>query len=379
MYQRYIAEVIQKSKKSILLLGPRQVGKSTLILNVKPELVINLAREDEYFTFQENVNELEERINSKMPKTVFIDEIQRIPRLLNTIQAIIDENPKLKFYLTGSSARKLRKGKANLLPGRIFSYYLAPLSPSEMAEDWNELHALRFGSLPGVLSLESEADKKKLLQSYSNTYLKEEILAEALVRGVDGFVRFLKEAAIQSGDFLDLSKLAKKSKIPRQSTVRHFEILEDTLIAKKIENDPDLEDVDLIKHPRFFFFDLGVCNALRGSFDASGDRIGNLFEHMVFNQVINSATARDIEIEAYNLRTRGGFEVDFIFKINSKKFAVECKSALKVDESDVKNLKQLGRFYKKIEPVLIYRGKVEKKISGVWSLPLPKALEVMGL
>lgn len=379
MYIRQLATSLLNSKKSILLLGPRQVGKSTLIYSLKPDMVINLSREDEYFVFQENKRELEERIEAKQLKTIFIDEIQRIPRLLNTIQAIIDENPKIKFYLSGSSARKLRKGRANLLPGRLFSYYLAPLCPRELGHDWSEISSLRFGSLPGVISLDAETDRKKLLQSYANTYLKEEILAEALVRGIDGFVRFLREAANHSGEFLDLSKLAKKAKIPRQSAVRHFEVLEDTLIARKVENDPDLEGVDLVKHPKFFFFDLGVCNALRGSFDASGDRIGGLFEHLVFNQIVNSATASDTEFDIFNLRTRGGFEVDFILKVGSEKFAIECKASTQIHETDLKNLQQLGRFYKKIKPILIHRGTTEKKISGIWSLPLAKAIEVMGI
>ena len=379
MYKRLLTHTLEKSKKSVLILGPRQVGKSTLITGLKPDLAINLAREDEYFAFQENAKELEERLSAASPRSVFIDEIQRIPRLLNTIQALIDQNPKLKFYLSGSSARKLRKGKANLLPGRVCAYYLSPLCPEELAAHWDERHALRFGTLPGVVNLVAESDKKKLLQSYSNTYLKEEILAEALVRGVDGFVRFLREAAAQSGSFLDLSKMAKMAKIPRQSALRHFEVLEDTLIARRVGNDPEIEGADLVKHPRFFLFDLGVCNALCGSFDASADRIGRLFEHMVYNQVINTATARDIEIEAYNLRTRGGFEIDFVFKVASQRFTVECKSATRVDESDVKRLKEAGRFYRKHVPLLVYRGTVEKKIAGIWSVPLTKALKIMGL
>lgn len=378
MYQRFITNALRSSKKSVLLLGPRQVGKSTLLNGLEPELTINLAKEDEYFAFQSNLRELEERLASSQPKSIFIDEIQRIPRLLNTIQALIDENSKLKFYLSGSSARKLRKGRANLLPGRLFAYYLSPLCPGETGADWNELHAMRFGTLPGVLVSKSEGEKKKLLQSYSNTYLKEEILAEALVRGIDGFVRFLREASVEAGSYLDLSKLAKKAKIPRQSAVRHFEVLEDTLIARRVENDPDLSECDLVKHPRFFFFDIGVRNALQGSFDASADRIGRMFEHMVYNQIMNSASARDVEVEAFNLRTRGGFEVDFIFKVDSHKFAIECKSTNMVDESDVKNLKDLKRFYKKYTSILVYRGP-EKKVSGTWALPLKKALSVMGL
>ena len=289
MYSRIISKNIAKSSKSVLLLGARQVGKSTLLKSLKPDLSINLALEDEYFSFQGNNLELQSRIESVNPKTIFIDEIQRIPRLLNTIQSLSDDFPKLKFYLSGSSARKLKKGRANLLPGRLFTYHMNPLSLLEIGPDWNEKQALQYGFLPGVYSLKNEAEKKKLLQSYANTYLKEEIMVESLVRNLDGFVRFIREAAVMSGGYLDYSKLAKRIKIPRQSVVRHFEILEDTLIAKKIENDPDIDPdlCDLVKHPRYFFFDIGVVNALRGGFEASQDRIGPMWEYLIFNQIMN--------------------------------------------------------------------------------------------
>jgi predicted AAA+ superfamily ATPase len=380
MYNRILTQSLRKSSKSVLLLGPRQTGKSTLIQSLKPDLIINLANEQEYFAFQTNLAELESRLLAKQPRTVFIDEIQRIPRLTNTLQVIMDSDPKLKFYLSGSSARKLRKGKANLLPGRLFTYYLAPLSVSEMNKDWNEDKAMQFGTLPGVCNLTKESEKKKLLQSYANTYLKEEILSESLVRGVDGFVRFLREAAIHSGSFLDYSKLSKKSKVPRQSVVRHFEILEDTLIARKVECDPfiDSDQVDLVKHPKYFFFDLGVVNALRGGFEITADKIGAAWEHLVFNQIVNSAQAFDLDYQIYNFRTRGGLEIDFVVRFENQIFAIECKSSTTVDSSDIKNLLAAEKFYPQSKKIVIYRGKHEKKQSGVWMLPLPKALEVLG-
>jgi predicted AAA+ superfamily ATPase len=357
------------------------VGKSTLIKSLKPDLTINLASEEEYFLFQSQLSELEYRLEASKPKTIFIDEIQRIPRLLNSIQAILDDDPKVKFYLTGSSARKLKRGRANLLPGRIYSFELAPLTFEELGDDWNETKALQYGSLPGVVTAPTELDKKRLLLNYSNSYLKEEILAESLVRGVEGFVRFLQEAAISSGGFLDYSKLSQKAKIPRQSVVRHFEILEDTLIAKKIQNDPDLDEnkFDLVKHPRFFFFDLGVCNALRGSFEISGDRIGPLWEYLVFNQVCHSAKSKEIDFNLFNFRTRGGLEVDFIAHHEGKKFAIECKATTHLNDSDLKGLLQIARYYRNIDKILIYRGKIERKIQGIWALPLGKALKHLGL
>jgi len=381
MYNRLLGKYLKKASKSILLLGPRQVGKSTILNSLKPDLIINLAKEDEFFEFQGNHLELTSRMAATKAKIIYIDEIQRIPRLLNSIQAIIDENPKIKFYLSGSSARKLKKGKANLLPGRLFTYHMNPLCLKEIGSDWNEQKAMQFGTLPGVYTLKSDFDRKKLLQSYANTYLKEEIQAESLVRSLDGFVRFIREAAILSGGYLDYSKLAKKSKIPRQSVVRHFEILEDTLIAQKIENDPDLDSdqCDLVKHPRYFFFDIGVVNALRGGFELSHDRIGSIWEYLVYNQIKNTSHALDLDTQLYNFRTRGGLEVDFIFANNGKKFAIECKSSPSIIDSDYSNLKAIERYYSKIQKIVIYRGVKEKKQEGVWIVPLAKALDIIGL
>jgi predicted AAA+ superfamily ATPase len=163
--------------------------------------------------------------------------------------------------------------------------------------------------------------------------------------------------------------------------VRHFEILEDTLIARKVENDPDLDEAhcDLVKHPRLFFFDIGVVNALRGSFDLSSDRIGYLWEHVVYNQIENSIRAFDKDFNIFNFRTRGGLEVDFILGIGSDRVAIECIASTSVDSSDYRNLIEIQRYYPKIKKIVIYRGKHEKKENGVWTLPLPKALKILGL
>ncbi|MGE3756595.1 MAG: ATP-binding protein [Pseudobdellovibrionaceae bacterium] len=381
MYNRLLKMPLAKSKKSILLLGPRQVGKSTLIKSLKPDLEINLANEKEFFLFQTELSELERRIEASKARVVFVDEIQRIPRITNTIQVLLDENKGLKFYLTGSSARKLRKGKANLLPGRILSYSMSPLCLEELGGDWDEEHGMRFGFLPEVQGIKTDVDKKKYLQSYSHSYLKEEIMAEALVRQVDGFVRFLSAASLEAGRFLDFSKLSKKSKVPRQSGVRHFEILEDTLIASKVENDPDIdpEQVDLVKHPRFYFFDLGVLNALRGTFEFNKEREGFLFEHLVYNQIVNSAHAYDKTYSICNFRTRGGLEVDFILNMEGKKVAIECKSSESVGSDDIRSLRELDRYYKGLEKLVIYRGRRELKDGKIWILPLKKALQVLDL
>jgi predicted AAA+ superfamily ATPase len=287
MIDRFISQQLRKSKKSILLLGPRQVGKSTLLESLKPDLIINLANEEEFLKFTTNPGELEARIAEADPRSVLVDEVQRLPSLLNTIQVLIDKNKQRRFYLSGSSARKLRRGSANLLPGRLFNYRLGPLSCLELDFKMDTVRALEVGSLPEAYTSE-RADSEKLLRSYTATYLREEILAEALTRQIQGFSRFLQTAAENSGRLLDFSKLASQSKVNRSAARRFYELLEDTLICDRVDAYPS-DQANLVKHPKYFFFDNGIVNGVLGNFKASADRKGLLMEHLFFNQLKNTS------------------------------------------------------------------------------------------
>lgn len=317
----------------MLVLGPRQTGKSTLLKRLLPDLTINLALEGTYLEFSAHAAELESRVRAVNPRTVFIDEVQRLPSLLNTAQAIIDDSKSagspIRFFFTGSSARKLKRGKANLLPGRVIVYELGPLISAELDRDIDIKRALRVGLLPEPYLSADEEDTQNLLRAYAGTYLKEEIQAEALTQNLSGFSRFLYSVAECSGQYLDFSKLAQRSKLPRTSTVRFFEMLEDTLIASRVSPYPYARAADLVKHPRYFFFDNGVLNGLFGNFVASPDRAGMLFEHIVFNQLRVSARAHGVDCEIHNFRTRGGLELDFIVTMkgrSTKTWAIEVKS-----------------------------------------------------
>lgn len=384
MITRLLAPKLKQAGKSILLLGPRQVGKSTLIQTLEPDLTINLADEEVFLQFQIDPGLLRRRTEALSSRarirTVFVDEVQRIPQITNTVQALLDRDKSLKFYLSGSSARKLKRGGANLLPGRILSFKLGPVTASELNYILNDELLLKYGSLPEIVTLKDQHVREKLLSTYAATYVKEEIQAEALVRSLPGFLRFLDVAAQSSGNYVDLSKMAKWARIPRQSAARHFEILEDTLIAYRLEKDPGLEEESLVKHPRFYFFDVGVLNALQGSFALSSDRVGRLFEHLFVSQLFASFFARAIDPQVYNFRTRGGLEVDFIIKIRGKVFAVEVKASRTVSDPDIAPLRQIERYYgKRIERFVAYRGSEEQKDGKIWILPWTKVLREMGL
>ncbi|MCC7442475.1 MAG: ATP-binding protein [Bdellovibrionales bacterium] len=336
LVKRHLQQILKKSRKSILLLGPRQTGKSTLMKELRPDLTINLADEESFVSHLRDPGLLRRRLGAA--RTILIDEVQRIPSLLNTVQAIIDEDKSRRFLLTGSSARKLRRGNANLLPGRVLSYTLSPLAPSELGSRFEVAHALSVGLLPEPTLMKSTHDAHKLLSSYARTYLKEEIQAESLTRNLEGFARFLEVAAERSGQFVDLSKWASQASIERTSARRYFEILADTLIVEPIEPFAKSGHRRLIQHPRYYFFDVGVLNGLLGNFTISGDRRGPLLENLLLQCILSEMRARDQTLRISVYRTEAGAEVDFVIETGKRLIALECKASKNIGSSDLRGL-----------------------------------------
>lgn len=377
---RLLISDLKNSKKSVLLLGPRQTGKSTLIKSLKPEITINLANEREFLRYSTDIGYLESLLKESHPKTVFIDEIQRIPNLLNTLQDIIDNwSSPPKFYLSGSSARKFKRGQANLLPGRIYSFQLSGFSYQELGYKINLKRSLQYGFLPENYLSTNDRETEKNLDMYSANYLSEEIKAEAAARNIQGFARFLNECAVRSGQVIDYSKIATQAKVSRTSSLRFYEILEDTLIAERI-NSYSIEGVDTIKHPKLYFFDVGVLNGMLNNFSISTDRIGNLFEHLVYNQIRNSALALDKKTTIKFFRTRHGLEVDFIVEIGRKKYAIEVKSG-QITAGDCQPLQSLKTYDPSIENLFIVGLKEteKRKIKDVTICGITQLLKSLGL
>lgn len=371
--KRHIQSTLEEDTKSILLLGPRQVGKSTMIKRLNPDLKINLSFESEFYNYSQNPSELEQVIKGKSPKTVLIDEVQRLPSLLNTIQGIIDdyENPP-KFYLTGSSARKLKRGNANLLPGRIHSFFLGPLNIIELSDIQTNLDDfLMYGSLPEIFLNKSEKSKKRTLKTYAATYLSEEIQSESLTRNIEGFSRFLFCAANFSAEILDFSKLSSQSNVPRQSVKRYFEILEDTLIAIKLEAFSKSERVRLIQHPKYYFFDNGVLNGIVKNFNLGHERKGKLFESFIISQIFHCLKMSDMEGRLSYFRTHNNLEVDLILEFfEDNNWALELKASENIGRNDLKGLKKFESLFPgHAKPAVLYCGKNKKVIDGITIYP----------
>lgn len=377
LLQRHLTKIIGKVKKSVLLLGPRQSGKSTLMRSLMPDLTINLADEETFVQFLSDPGALRSRLHSH--KKIFIDEVQRIPSILNTVQSLIDNDRSLQFYLTGSSARKLKRGKANLLPGRIVTFELGPLCLSELGALFEIDKALARGLLPGIYTEEDGSIVTKLLRSYAQTYLREEIQAEALTRNLEGFSRFFSVVISRSGDTLDFTKIAKEAAIERMSARRYYDILVDTLVANEVPAYSQSNRTRLIQHPKFYLFDVGVLNGCLGNFNVSHDRVGKLFEHLVLQIILSEAKSWDQEIRVSTYRTEAGAEVDFIVETENKLFAIEVKASKNVHNGDLTGLKSFANFTKKQKQLMvIYQGSVEKEIDAVQVLPLASALKYMG-
>lgn len=372
MIDRILKKELIDSPKGLVLLGPRQVGKSTLAKALKPDLQINLADEETYQAHLKDPGLIKRIVQAESEKNIiFIDEVQRIPSILNTVQALIDEDKNRKFLLTGSSARKLKRGKANLLPGRLFWKHLSPLLYWEIQNQFDLEKALTIGTLPEVYLEDYGAS---LLKSYTATYLREEIQAEALTKDLAAYARFLDLAAELSGQYINYSKIASDAEINKESIRRYFEILVDTLIVEKLNSYTRVaKERKARQKDRFIFFDLGVRNAVLGreSSRFSPEEMGFLFEQWLILQVIYLNKTYDPGWRISSYRDSRGIEVDLIIETASEFITLEIKSSKRADYKMTKNLYRFEEIAKlKTVKMLIYQGE-EKQLLSNDCLALP--------
>lgn len=367
MYSRLIEPRLRASRKSFLLLGARQVGKSTLARTLGPEVVINLADEALFQGYAKDVGRLGREVRALgQAATILIDEVQRLPSLLNTVQALIDETPSRRFLLTGSSARKLRRGGANLLPGRIVLEHLAPLSIWELGEDFSLDRVLQVGTLPGIYSdAESALD---VLGTYATVYLREEVQAEAAVRDLGAYARFLDLAAEESGRWVNYSKLASDAEIPKETLRRFFQILEDTMLAHRIEAYRPRRVVRRIsQRDRFVLFDVGVRNAILGvhRHPAPATDRGHRYEQWILLQCLAFIQAHRLPWRVTAYRTDAGAEVDAILDLGDRLVALECKLGRNVGRADLRGLRSFAEVADRpLESLVLFQGERAQLLAG---------------
>jgi len=326
------------SKKSFFLFGPRATGKSTLVKQVLSEssMIIDLLNSRLYLRLLDSPHDLESIIDSgNKGQVIVIDEIQRIPELLNEVHRLI-ENRKVTFLLTGSSARKIRRGKANLLAGRVWEARLFPLTWKEIPDfDLNKY--LRYGGLPPVyLSKYPEEE----LDAYVNTYLKEEIMAEGLIRKLPPFSRFLRSIALANGEMINFTKIASDCQVPPSTVTEYVGLLEDTLVGFLLPAWTESKRRKAISTGKFYFFDPGVTHTLSGTevLDRNSHLYGKAFEQFIGMEIRAYLSYKRKKVQLSYWRSVHGYEVDFLM---GRQTAVEVKASQKISQRDFKGLKAL--------------------------------------
>lgn len=375
-YPRAIQRLLETGKRSVLLLGPRQVGKSTLLATLKPDWSLDLASAATYRDYVRQPERLEAEL-AAVPanvRTVLIDEVQKLPKLLDSIQHTIDSRPKrFRFLLSGSSARKLHRGHANLLPGRIHLFHLHPMLACELGSEFNLQRAMAHGTLPGIYGEPDAPTRAADLRSYVDAYLREEVQAEALVRDLGGYARLLDLVAASSGRILNINALCMESGISYETARRYMEVLEDTLLAFRVPAWSGSDRASLIAHPKVYLFDVGVRNALlRRPLDQPlDDERGLLLEHIVAYELHRRLDTIWPEAKLFHFRTRHGVEVDFVLEVGRELWGIEVKASRNVSAQDGSALASLASRAPRLKRrIIVYLGQKPQRTSDIEVLPL---------
>ena len=383
MFQRLAN--ISKSQ-SFFLFGARGVGKSTLLDHFfmpTERVLFDLLDFELSNELASYPNNLLKRLTPHHGKTpwVVIDEVQKVPQLLDLVHKLIKEKS-FKFALTGSSARKLKRGSANLLAGRAFVYHLFPLTVSELQDKFSLDDALKYGTLPQIFELENDSDRAGFLKAYTETYLKEEIITEQIVRNLPPFRRFLDVAAQMNTEVINYSNIAKDILSDPKTVSVYYDILEDTLLGIRLPAYHTSIRKQQKKASKFYLFDTGVTRALAGQVDydliPKSFEYGHLFEGFIVNELYRRLTYMNKQFKLSYLRIQEDMEIDLIIERGkSAPTLVEIKSADKVDERHAKGLLTLGRDFKSSKQVLISNDPHKKQFSQVLALPWKEAIELI--
>lgn len=376
MHKRHCKSLLSPS---FFLFGARGTGKTKLLNSVftdrKSILWIDLLREGEVLQLLRSPNELLTRLDglANPPSFVVIDEVQRVPSLLNEVHRLIEERGQ-KFALTGSSARKLRRGAANLLAGRVLLNHLFPLTFQELGNDFSLVSVLRWGSLPAVVNEQVPEVRNALLRSYVDVYLREEIREEQLVRNLDPFARFLEAAAQSIGQILNFSKIGREARTDSKGVARYFQILEDKLLGFFLKPYHASVRKRQRQQAKFYLFDIGVKRALEGGLRVELSpqtyEWGRSFEHLVVLEThrLNSYLQADYKLSY--LKTQGQLEIDLIAERRGEPtWAIEIRSASDVDSIEVRRLKDLAGAIPNSRPTIFCTTSHRKMIEDVLVLP----------
>lgn len=372
--------LILEKEYSLFLFGARGVGKSTLIeasFDPKKCLFINLLDKSWENRLAKNPNELIELVEatSSVVKHIIIDEIQKLPKLLDIVHLLLESRHCEKYFiLTGSSARKLKAAGVNLLAGRAFVSHLYPFSYLELGADFNLQQALCYGMLPRVISFSTERLKQRFLEAYTLTYLKEEIWAEQLIKTLDPFRKFLEVAAQCNGKIINYSNIARDVGATDKTVKSYFSLLEDTLIGKILEPFHHSFRKRLKSAPKFYFFDVGIVRALAQMLSVplvgGTSYYGELFESFIVIECLKLASYYFFEYRFSYLMTADGVEIDLVVERPAKPLLlIEIKSSKQVKEVDLKNLRDIAAELEDCEAVCFSNDPLPRKLGNIMIYP----------
>lgn len=373
---------------SFFLFGARGTGKTTYIRNAldpNTSLYVDLLDPEIEDTYRRTPHRLEHQVRA-LPDAVewvLIDEVQRAPRLLDVVHRLIEGTGK-RFVLTGSSGRKLRRGASNLLAGRAFVYDLYPLTVPELGDSFELDDALCWGTLPRIYSLRGDDDKQAYLRAYALTYLKEEIVAEQIVRRLDPFRQFLEVAAQSNGTIVNYANIARDVGVDPKTVVSYFSILEDTLVGFLLPAYHRSVRKQQRANPKFYFFDTGVKRSLDRTLqvplNARTHEYGKAFEHFIVTQIAHLTRYRYPDWRLSYLRTGAGAEIDLVIERPGQPEAIiEIKSSQRVDDRDVRGLARFTGDFANAAALCISRDRTRLRMDGVLCLHWRDALAELGL
>lgn len=374
LYQRLFDIKNESEKRSLFLFGPRQTGKTTLLKTVFPNAPFyNLLHTDQFYRLSAQPKLLRNEVTAlkDLSSPVIIDEIQKLPVLLNEVHALI-EDVGARFILTGSSPRKLRRGGYNLLGGRARTYYLHPLVSAEIP-DFQLDRVLRYGTIPPIyLSDEPMQD----LLAYCGAYLQQEIQAEAAVRNIESFSRFLQTASYQNAEIVNFENVASDCAVPARTVREYFQVLEDTLIGRMVEPYQRTKKRKPVSTGKFYFFDLGVGNALRGSSELTPktEAYGKALEHLIFTELDAYRSYKHDTRDLRFWRARNSYEVDFIV---GDETAIEVKAAENVTEKQCKGLLALAEEISLKNMIIVFTGERPAKLGNIQAYPVKEFLSLL--
>jgi predicted AAA+ superfamily ATPase len=365
----YQTRFFHPPSQSFFLFGPRGTGKSSWIRHMLSEaLVVDLLKPDVYREMSARPERLAQRVLANLDRRpVVVDEVQRVPELLNVVHDLIESQRDVRFVLTGSSARKLRRGGVDLLAGRAVYRTLHPFMAAEL-DSFDLDRALVDGLVPVVVAAPNPRD---VLDAYATLYLEEEVRLEGWARNVANFARFLEAVSFSHGAVLNIANVARECQIERKTVAGYIEVLEDLLLSFRVPVFTRRARRQTAAHPKFYLFDAGVYRSLRpsGPLDRSEEIDGSAFEGLVAQHLRAWIAYSGSDCELFYWRTRAGVEVDFVVYGRDGFWAVEVKNTATIRPHDLRALKSFRDDYPECETVLVHRGRESLLIDGVRCVP----------